>query len=706
MPWARLPGLLAAAFLGGAGGSPAPAQTVQLRPWTPQSDPAAMSAGPVSVRSERLVPAALNVITDKLGNSWNIEQNGTLGRVGNSMINSGLTLLINNQQFYTTQPMMTADGGEYVLPSRPNSTLPGLQVLRRIRVMEREGALRFLEVLTNGNSNPLTVSLVLRTNFSGNYKTYLTEQGNSGVVQFGPREGGILVTPGSNQSNRAFLFTLCDPKSPVKPAITSQNKYGLTFQYNLTLPPGQTVAIAHGVAQVPAPREFDRQSLTRVFRPVAMDRLVTTLPRELRPLLVNGELSSALAGGTALSGPGLDGLGVERGRRDVLAMGERTRLVGAASVARLSIASPFGEAELPLDRVAAIAGSHGGQRDGARVYLRDGQMLSGSVVAEELRFALASGGRLTLQMDTLDRLALARADGDGDWLPDAIALVETHDGDRLALSAGPAEPLLLRGMTVWGPLAFSLEDILWLGPTEDEPVGHVVEFKNGTRCFLFLTGGELAAHSPLFGPCRLETARIRAVVTRAALERDRLRPAGAAGAGLASDAIQLTQVTAAGGQRLLGTVQGDSFRVLGQGGAVPVAPQEVRRMVNLTAADGLVPDAAGPLFRLELWGGGVMDGYLVERDLALEVRGEVWRLPLGDVRELITPVPRLSEAAQQDIARLIRDLGADSWQARENATLELRGLGGVAQAILREELKTNPDPEVRRRLERILGGFE
>ena len=70
---------------------------------------AGMSASP-TVRGEKLVPAAMNVITDKQGNSWNLEQNGNLGRVGNSMVNSGLTLLLNNQQFYTYQPMMTADG--------------------------------------------------------------------------------------------------------------------------------------------------------------------------------------------------------------------------------------------------------------------------------------------------------------------------------------------------------------------------------------------------------------------------------------------------------------------------------------------------------------------------------------------------------------------------------------------------------------------
>ena len=138
-----------------------------------------MEASP-TVRGEKLVPAAMNVITDKQGNSWNLEQNGNLGRVGNSMVNSGLTLLLNNQQFYTYQPMMTADGKEFVLLNRPNSSLMGLQVLRRIRVLEKEGALRYLEILTNGNANAITLSVALRTNFSGNYKTYLTDQGKTG----------------------------------------------------------------------------------------------------------------------------------------------------------------------------------------------------------------------------------------------------------------------------------------------------------------------------------------------------------------------------------------------------------------------------------------------------------------------------------------------------------------------------------------------
>ncbi len=667
-------------------------------------------SGAPSVKGEKLVPAAVNVITDKQGNSWNIEQNGTLGRVGNSMVNSGLTLLINNQQFYTYQPMMTVDGSEFVLLNRPNTSLPGLHVLRRIRVMEREGALRFLEVLTNSNANAVTVSVALRTNFSGNYKTYLTDQGNSGVSALGQREGAILVTPGSNQSNRAFLFTLCDPASPVKPAISSQNKYGLTFQYNLTIPAGQTVAIAHAVAQLPTPRDFDRQALSRIFRPVSLDRLMGTIPREFRPLLVNDGGNRDLSIGALLSRSPVDALGVDRGRRDVLAMGDRTRLLGGADCAGFRVKTAYGEAELPLEAIAAVAGGNRGRRDLSRVYLRDGQVLSGEIAAEDLRFAMASGGRMNLEIASLDRLVRAKADKDGEWGPEVAAMIETHGGDRLA-AASEAMPTL-EGMTPWGPLTFTLDDIVWLAPMEDEPVGHYVEFKSGTRCYLFLGGAPLRLKSGVFGDCELETSQIRGIVTRAAMDRAKAAAEQGAGGGVhESDPSQAPPtlqpyVLAAGGQRIVGDLGDASLHVLTHSETVAIAPGEVRRMLNVTAAEGQQPDAAGPVFQVELWGGGVLSGYLAESDLEMRVRGVSWRLPMADLRELVTPVPRLTESAQQDIARLIRELGSDEWTRRETATEELQSFGYIAQSILREELRTNPDPEVQRRLERILLGIE
>jgi hypothetical protein len=655
----------------------------------------------VSLKNERLVPAALNVVTDSQGNSWNIEQNGNLGRVGNSMINSGLALLVNNQQFYAHQALMTADGREFVLPSRVNTAVPGLQLVRRVRMLDREGALRFVEVLTNASTNPLTVSVVLRTNFSGNYKTYLTDQGNSGVSTLGPREGAILVTPGSNQSNRAFLFTLADAKSPVKPIVTSQNKYGLTFQYNLAIPAGQTVSLVHAVAQVPVPREFDRQTLARVFRPVAFERLAITVPAELRSLSVNGENRAGFTAETLLGGPFLGDLGVERGRRDILALGERTRLIGqATSAAKIGLSTRYGALEAPLENIAAIVGSDRGRRDGARVFLRDGQVFSGTITAGDLNFAMASGGKMNLQAGSLDRLVFAKAETDNRWAAGTVAMVETHAGDRLAVTGDASR---LRGMTPWGPLDFTLDDIVWLGPMEDEPVGHFVAFKNGMRCFLFLSGETLPVQSALLGESGLEAGQIRSIVTRAGLEKAKVARDGDP-AEIAAGAVP--ELLAAGGQRVIGPVTTAALRILTQSETVTVAPGEVRRLTNLTAVEGQPAEPGGPQFRAELWGGGQISGYLADRELAMEVRGAPWRIPLSDIRELATPAPALTEENRQSIGKLLTDLGHNEWQTREKATEELKALGFQAQSLLREALKTNADPEVRRRIERILSAIQ
>ena len=663
-----------------------------------------------TVQGEQLIPAAMSVITDKQGNSWNLEQNGNLGRVGNSMVNSGLTLLLNNHQFYTYQPMMTADGKEFVLLNRPNASLRGLQVLRRIRLMEREGALRYLEVLTNGNANPITLSVALRTNFSGNYKTYLTDQGNTGVATLGSRESGVLVTPGSNQSNRAFLFSLCDPGSPLKPAITSQNKYGLTFQYNLTIGAGQTVVIAHSVAQLPTPRDFDRQALSRVFRPVSLDRLMMTIPREFRPLLINGDQGVDLTGSALLNERSPDGLGVDRGRRDILAIGQRTRLTGTASWEELRVQTQFGEAILPMESVAAVVGGNRGRRDVSRVFLRDGQVFSGRLETEGLEFGMASGGQMKLEVENLDRLVMARSETEGEWGAGILAMVDTHGGDRIAVNA--STETRLQGMTPWGALDFSLDDLVWLAPVEDEPVGHYAEFRNGTRCFLFLAGDPLEGFSDVFGQCTLDSAQVSAIITRTAMERSQKEGRGGVLPENSVNDLSVSEgapppslepfLVAAGNQQIVGEIQSAGFQVLTHSETVPVSPQEVRRLFNQTAAEGREPGASGPLFRIELWGGGTLSGYLVEKDLPMQVRGKTWRIPTSDVRDLITPVPRLNEAAQQDIARLIRELGAEDWKTREKASEELASYGHLAQAILREELRTSSDPEVQRRLERIL----
>ena len=58
------------------------------------------------------------------------------------------------------------------------------------------------------------------------------------------------------------------------------------------------------------------------------------------------------------------------------------------------------------------------------------------------------------------------------------------------------------------------------------------------------------------------------------------------------------------------------------------------------------------------------------------------------------------------VAQLVRDLGADSFDVRERATAELGALGEVVAPALETALAGKPEPEVKRRAERLLAGIK
>jgi HEAT repeat protein len=60
----------------------------------------------------------------------------------------------------------------------------------------------------------------------------------------------------------------------------------------------------------------------------------------------------------------------------------------------------------------------------------------------------------------------------------------------------------------------------------------------------------------------------------------------------------------------------------------------------------------------------------------------------------------------EQLARLIAALDSDEFETRESASKELANLGGLAEAVLRKALDGKPSPEVRRRVEDLLGQLE
>jgi len=658
-------------------------------PWSPSAAQEEVEPPP-SGAGERLVPAALGIRTDEKGNSWNVEQNGAIGRIGSTMVNSGLALKVNDEKFVSAQPMMTADGKEFVLQGRRLDGLPGVQVQRRIKLMEEAGGLRYAELFYNGSADPVTLNVTLTTNFSGNYETFLTDRGRNEPVILESAESGILVLPGSTQSTRAFLFTLAGAGSDVKPTISAQNRYGLDFHYQLELAAGETGAIVHHVAQVVIPRNFDRRNLLRTFRPFSFAETAEHRPAAWRDFVVNGDEESADAPGPGLGARGVDALGVERGERDVLAIGKRTRLVGTAQGEDLAVAGSYGEATLPFDQVAAIVGERGRPGRQPKVYLRDGQIFSAKVEAPGLVFDQNGGDSIDIDMATLDRLVMAKADGDDDADP-APALIETYHGDRLEVSESAS--LGLTGVTAWGELPIRLEDLVWLGSTGKGTSGYRLRLDDGTSCLVYLLEPEIGLELDHFGDYKLSTNELEKIFTPKVDRRKRWDgPAGLE-----------TVLHLSGNQTLVGDVGNTVLPVASEGQSIETRVSEIRRLerVGDAANPGGIPTGS-PLFRIERWDGGTLDGYLEVDVLSVIVAGRNWQVPVTDIERIEIPPPSLTPKKSTTIENLVDRLGSKDWGVRERATRELGAFGYLAEPVLRRALESAADPEVSRRLERVL----
>lgn len=638
---------------------------------------------------EQLLPAALGLRTDKRGNSWNFQRSGALGRIGSSMMNTGLELYINNSQFSSTNSLMTQDGREFVLPGRVSSSFGGLVVSRRVRIDDKLGVVRYLEIFQNPSAQEVTANVELRTNFSGNYKSYVSNSGTQNAAVLGRADTGVVVSPSASNQRQAFVFNFCSADSKSKPTLTSQSRYVLSVHHQIRVPAGETACILHTVSQIPTPASLDRKALGEIFRPVGLSRHVSSIPKPLREKIVNFSVGHEIAGLALLSATSIESLGVKRGRRDILAVGEATRLVGSSTAGKLSVESDFGPAEIAWEEVAAVVGGNRGRRDREKFFLRDGQVLGGKIAAEALRFSLHSGNVMDLEIGKLDRLVRSENPDQEAWPEGVVAFLETHSGDRIALENSADSKLTL--VSLWGEMEVGLEDVRAVATQDQEPVGHFIELNNGSRFFAYLGGENFTFENPRFGVRSIHPAEIRAIVSRQSVT----------GPPISLDRVTQPYLTLRGRQLLVGRVLDSQITILTDTESLSVAPETVRSLLNFAEDLEFDPNPE-PTFRAELWGGGVVVGQLRERVVSVEPG---WRIPVADIQQIVVPTPRITDEMRKQIAQRIRKLGDDDWATRERATEELAEFGYLAKPQLLEALQTD-DAEVIRRVELLLARLD
>lgn len=638
---------------------------------------------------QSLVPANFSQKTDSQGYRWDINGHGRISSGTNSCFSNALTLNVNGNSFSSPQSsMMTADGSEYILTRQVSN----FQVTRRIKVDPTACAARYVEMIHNPGPAPLTATVALSTQLArGPCQALVTDTGAPAGTTLGEKDTGLIVFGQPSSGQLSILFHLAGARSKIKPTIKNNSNYQFTMTYSVSVGPGQTVSILHGIAQRRLAAIPTGKAAAELFKPFNQRARDWTrdLAREVRRSIVNlGGLSFGGWGGSQAL-VSLESLGVDPQAADVLAVGQQTRLHGTATCKAFEMQTHYGTLKVSWEKIAAVAGERftGGK---PRVFLRDGQVLNGEITIEDLQFTMNTGLKLDVASENLDRVVLRANTEDGKPAAEVAAMLETTDGDCLALvGAGDQR---VAATTPWGDRVIALEEIQWMFATEDR-VGHRLVLRDGSRLFAFLDASALSLSTLLFDVQQFRPVQVRR------MSAVRLKsPEESAAAEIA-----VPHVLLAGENVLVGQVDLPAVHFVTLGQKVPVPPNQIRLLRNVT---GEVEMAGGPMFEAELWDGGTITGELTELVLPVRAADRVAKVPVHDVLEVRVPTPSVPDTMQSKIAQLIRDLGHPEYATRKAAKEALAEMGHLPKMQLNETLKTTSDPEVRRSVEELLEELE
>lgn len=590
-----------------------------------------------------LVPAQFDFSP---GSPWNVQADGSLGSDGSGWFERVAYLQLNNSSVSLRQRMMTADRSQYVLSGGAQN----VQITRHVRFERQQGTVRYIEQIQNPGPADVTLQVRLMTMLRRPLGWMMTDGGtamgnpasggnpfggNLTATSLGDKDSGLVITAAGSQQ-LALVFFLASPRSAIRPRVEIQSNQ-LSFQYTLSVPPRKTVSILHGVCQQPAPAAPNKQAVAAMFKPFEARDFFRDVPKEIAQTVVNGQPGSAgeldEVEGVALMQP-LDSLAgswkVERGEKDILIQEEDAQLSGQLRGDPLTITTRYGPATVPWDEVAAVTGGAGIGRT-MRVYLRNGEILSGPISWKSLTLETGSGLVVEVLPGPLNVL-LARRDPQRERAPSgAVMLVETRWGDRLAVQEGTA--VQLAGTTAWGPIEISLADVRLLMPMrEPQPLYRLV-LNDRSQLSVILHSRSITVPTFRFPSVELPMCAITRLVNLAT-------GLAAEGEAVSDEELKQTRVPygrLAGGDVLVGTLDLPQLELEIDAGVTKVDLKVVRLIEREQ------DDPRGLTFTVELADDSRLTGRLRQATLPLRTARRVWKIPARQIEAIVQPVERAEE---------------------------------------------------------------
>ncbi len=523
--------------------------------------------------------------TDTQGTAWMINPQAMLQVTGGqSMLMQAGLLAVNGNQFSSQRQQMTPDGLEYVFENYSNGGFAGVgvpginsygpapmavpygvatapaapggmsvQATRRIKLDLATSTVRFVESYQNTTATPVQVNFstnssmrtMIRSALCGpsgaNLDVATGQPGaapvvgingrirrqpmNMGNVRMAVPERDCIVGLSEGNGNFPDALFYVPSAGKVKPEIDIQAMRTVRISYNVSVPAHATVSVVWGLSQRKGAGAFSVQELKDRQKTFEDRKWLAGLPKSVVKTLVNirGDEPPGSAA-VLLMQPVLDLAAqnhVERGKADVLVQDEQTQVSGVVSGSSISVETSWGKISLPLAEVALLCGGIGADQP-MRVYLRDGQVLSGRIEAKDLAYKAQDGVEAKLPPEKINMLFLHAAADDGKAPPDAHTILQTHDGQRL-LIGGDAR---LHVILPWGGLDADLGEIVSLSSRrEPQPLYRMI-LRDGSSLFVLLQDDATVLKTLRFGPVKLSSLDLRQLWS---LKAPPLRKSGAFG---------------------------------------------------------------------------------------------------------------------------------------------------------------------------------
>jgi hypothetical protein len=605
---------------------------------------------------------------DRESNQWVIQPGGWFTMGGNVPTYANAAMLLYNGSQQLTQHLnrasVVAKTGELILVGEPrqpvNPRTRPVEVTRRILFNPDGPYVRYIDILKNPSAQDVSVTLQIQSvmNFGVQTANTITDpKAKSNVLGWTAQTHGAKAVVG--------MYAGKNSKFPI--AITHQQGNNVVqASFSVNVPAGQEVAIAHfhgTVNGMDAGLEFVNSARE--------SKLFADLPPAVRKVIVNFRLNNQFVGDRELL----------RGEAaDVIEMRSGDVIRGTIKEQGFVVQTIFGNVEMPADKV--LGGFNTGEFRPVQLLVTvDGELIGGHLTRDVISIELANGQTTQVPLSQISRFGYRKRAGEPEEMSLNKPFVELRSGDRVAIEL-PVEPIEF--VTRLGSLQLPPSSVHTILFDSEEHGVHELRLVDGTK-LAGLTAGETIV---------LKLANFERQIT---VQQSLVRSLRLSTKTLEED-DSAARLLLTSGDAILGGLVG-TLKLQTTFDTITLNAAEVRALTRVERTGGVD-------VQVTLWDQSILSGALHEPLVTARVVGGIeLKIPIALVQSYVQPLPQPSTTMVEQIRKLVKELSAEDWKARDLAESQLVALGPAVITTLKE-MRDGEIPEGQQRIDNILKALE